>query len=100
MLWAQLRAALFMTVPKKLCPLADGSLAEAAADHHGGGGGGGDGCAGEDIGSELGQFRRTSGNSVKPVTRQKQTDSQECLPKIAHFICGKHTQGTGGPERQ
>ena len=36
MLWAQLTAALFMTVPKKLCPLADGSLAEAAA---GGGGG-------------------------------------------------------------
>ena len=35
MLWAQLTAALFMTVPKKLCPLADGSLAEAA---RGGGG--------------------------------------------------------------
>ena len=36
MLWAQLTAALFMTAPKKLCPLADGSLAEAA---RGGGGG-------------------------------------------------------------
>jgi hypothetical protein len=59
MLWAQLRAALFMTVPKKLCPPADGSLAEAAADHHGGGGGGGDGCAGEDIARGRVQFQRT-----------------------------------------
>ena len=36
MLWAQLTAALFMTVPKKLCPLADGSLAEAARGVGGG----------------------------------------------------------------
>ena len=50
MLWAQLTAALFMTVPKKLCPLADGSLAEAAR-----GGGGGE----EDIASGGGQFQRT-----------------------------------------
>ena len=66
MLWAQLTAALFMTVPKKLCPLADGSLAEAAR-----GGGGGE----EDIASGGGQFQRTSDLKLAAVWWRTSTHS-------------------------
>ena len=62
MLWAQLTAALFMTVPKKLCPLADGSLAEAAR------GGGGD-----DIADAGGQLQRTRSQARRRVAANMHT---------------------------
>jgi len=79
MLWAQLTAALFMTVPKKLCPLADGSLAEAAR------GGGGS----EDIAERGGA-----------VAADEDLRACAVWAKIYRpiFMCGKRTQDIGPSE--